>query len=129
MTDPIADMLTRIRNAQATRKPSVWIPFSSFKMKLAEILKREGYVAAVEKEDQNFPMIRIDLKYVHGREPMIRSIQRVSKPGRRVYAAHGRIPVVLNHLGTAILTTSAGLKTSREARKEKLGGEILCEIY
>lgn len=129
MTDPIADMLTRIRNAQATRKPSVWIPHSSVKLKLAELLKREGYIEHVEREDQTFPMLRVDLKYVNGREPMIRKIQRVSRPGRRVYTPYEDIPVVLNHLGTSILSTSHGLKTSREARREKLGGEILCEIY
>ena len=129
MTDPIADMLTRIRNAQATYKSSVWIPYSSVKFRLAEILKREGYIKNVEKEDRSLPMIRVELKYHHGNRPVIQKIKRISKPGRRVYASHSEIPVVLNHIGTSILSTSKGLKTTREARKEKIGGEIMCEIY
>jgi small subunit ribosomal protein S8 len=134
MTDPIADMLSRIRNAQAVRKPEVLLPFSKLKFALAEILKREGYIKDLEKvagsgDRGQFDQIRIVLKYLGPKEPAISTIRRVSTPGRRVYTAKGALPVVLNNLGIAVISTSNGLMTNREAQKAGLGGEVICEIY
>ena len=129
MTDPIADMLTRIRNAAAVRKTSVVLPYSNIKMKVAELLSQQGYVGEVKKvEDGKFPEISIDLKY-DGKTSVIRNIKRISKPGRRVYCGHEDLPVVLNNLGIAIVSTSQGIMTNIDARKKKVGGEVLCEVY
>ncbi len=134
MTDPIADMLTRIRNALAARKPEVILPFSKMKLGIAEILQKEGLikkVALVERgqENSNFDQIRIVLKYLGPKEPAIKSLKRISKSGRRVYASKDELPVVLNNLGIAIISTSKGLMTNKEAKKAGLGGEVLCEVY
>ncbi len=129
MTDPIGDMLTRIRNAAAVNKPVVIIPYSKIKHKIAEILSQEGYVGSVEKIQQGkFPELKIELKY-EGKNSVIRCIKRVSKPGRRVYRGYGEMPIVLNNLGIAIVSTSKGIMTNIKAKKEKLGGEIICEVY
>lgn len=128
MTDPISDMLTRIRNAQATRKISVWIPFSKLKMHLATILERERYVAKAEREERAFPVIRLDLKYSADRQPVIRTLKRISRPGCRIYASSADLPRVQQGMGIAIVSTSKGLMTNHEARKAKMGGEVLCEI-
>lgn len=133
MTDPIADMLTRIRNALAVKKPEVVLPFSKIKMEIAEILKQSGYIKEVEKiekgnNDSNHDEIKIYLKY-QGSQPAITSLKRISKPGRRLYVPSDKLPVVLNNLGIAIISTSQGLMTNKEAKKKKLGGEIICEIY
>ncbi|MEI6288281.1 MAG: 30S ribosomal protein S8 [bacterium] len=133
MTDPIADMLTRIRNAIRVRKTEVAIPFSKLKLGLLKILKQEGFVSGYEElkvgEDGNkFGGLIVKLKYNEG-QSAIASIKRVSKPGRRVYAAKDELPKVLNNYGIAIISTSAGLMTNREARKAGLGGEVVCEIY
>ena len=133
MTDPIADMLTRIRNAQAVHKPEIILPFSKMKFALAEILKNEGYLTAVEKiESPDQPVnggIRLVLKYLRPREPAITSLKRISKPGRRLYSDKDHLPIVLNNLGLAIISTPQGLMTNRQARKSGLGGEVICEIY
>lgn len=134
MTDPISDMLTRIRNAMAVRKPEVVLPFSKVKLAIAEILKDNGYVAKVEKLEKgqagnSFMAIRITLKYLGGKEPAISNIKRISKPGLRVYAGKEKLPKVLNNLGIAIVSTSQGLMTNKEARQKNLGGEVICEIY
>jgi len=134
MTDPIADMLTRVRNALAVRKPEVVLPFSKVKMSLAEILQKEGFVKKTEKIDagngnDKFSQIKIVLKYLGPKEPAITSLKRVSKPGRRVYAGKDELPIVLNNLGIAVISTSRGLMTNKEARKAGLGGEVVCEIY
>ena len=133
MTDPIADMLTRIRNAQAVHKPEIILPFSKMKFALAEILKNEGYLTAVEKiESPDQPVnggIRLVLKYLGPREPAITSLKRISKPGRRLYSDKDHLPIVLNNLGLAIISTPQGLMTNRQARKSGLGGEVICEIY
>lgn len=129
MTDPIADMLTRIRNASVVRKEYVIIPYSTIKFKIAEILSKEGYVGTVEKVDTDtFSEIKVQLKY-EGNKSVIRSIKRVSKPGRRVYSKNYSLPTILNGLGLAIVSTSKGLMTNKDAKREKIGGEILCEIY
>jgi len=129
MTDPIADMLTRIRNAIAVRKQEVVIPFSKIKFEIAQILKKEGYIEKLEKKQDNFTQIRIGLKYSKDNGLVIQSLKRISKPGRRVYTGKDELPRVLNDLGIAIISTSQGLMTNREAKKRGIGGEVLCEIY
>ncbi len=127
-TDPISDMLTRIRNAQAVKKLEVVLPSSRIKFHIAKILEKEGYVQSVSMVDQaKFPMLKIVLKYQHKR-PMIQSIDRISKPGRRVYAKSGNLPYVLSGIGMAIISTPNGLMTNKEAHARHLGGEVICEI-
>lgn len=129
-TDPIADMLTRIRNAQAVNKEEVLIPFSKLKFEVAKILKHEDYISALEKDEtEKFPQLKIVLKYDNKKQPAIRSIQRVSKPGRRIYVSKDKLPKVLNNLGVAILSTSSGMMTNKEAKRKGLGGEVICEIW
>jgi len=128
MTDPISDMLTRIRNAQAVRKEDVFIPYSNLKFELAKIFTHEGFIASAEKTTDKFPNIKVILKYKN-KQPVIQNIKRISTPGRRVYASYEKIPVVFNGLGFSIISTSQGLMTNRDARKKKVGGEIVCEIY
>ncbi len=129
MTDPIADMLTRIRNAQAVRKTEVVLPFSKLKIGIAMVMKREGYIEDVEAiEWEGRKMIRIVLRYVSGKGKIM-GIKRISKPGRRVYAGYKEVKIVLNDLGFAIVSTPKGLLTNREIKQEKVGGEVLCEIY
>jgi small subunit ribosomal protein S8 len=129
ITDPIADMLTRIRNASLVRKPDVLVPFSKMKLAIAKILEAAGYVAQVKQEEDGYGQIRIALKYGKDRRPAIMSIKRVSKPGRRMYVAANKMPNVLGGHGLAIVTTSKGVMTSKDAKKSKVGGEIVCEIY
>jgi len=128
MTDPIADMLTRIRNAQKARLPSLEVPFSKLKWQVAEILQREGYLAQVEKITDQRPSLRLTLKY-QGREGMIRSLRRESKPGHRRYCKAEELPRVLNDYGVAVISTSRGLMTNKEARTLGVGGEIICSVY
>lgn len=130
ITDPIADMLTRIRNAQAVNKNEVLIPFSKLKFEIAKILKHEDFIANFEKvEEQKFPQIKINLKYFDDKQPAILHIRRISKPGQRVYASKNQMPNVLNNLGIAIISTSSGLLTNKDAKKKGLGGEVICEIW
>lgn len=128
MHDPIADMLTRIRNAQMVNKPSVSMPSSKVKIAIAKVLKDEGYVEdfAVQPNDGK-PQLQIGLKYYAGR-PVIESIDRVSRPGLRVYRASDSIPKVMNGLGVAIVSTSQGVMTDRKARAAGIGGEVLCVV-
>jgi len=129
-TDPIADMLTRIRNAQAVKKSEVLIPFSKLKFEIAKILKHEDYIENLEIiEEAKFPQIKIILKYNENREPAIKNASRISKSGQRVYAGKNRLPKILNNLGIAIISTSQGLMTNKEAKRKNLGGEVLCEIW
>ncbi len=130
MTDPIADMLTRIRNAVRVERPQVEMPLSKVKRGLAEVLKREGYIwdwEEVEATPSN--QLRVHLKYGPNGERVIRRIRRVSKPGRRVYSGATELRPVLGGLGISIISTSRGVISDREARQRKLGGEILCEIW
>jgi len=129
-TDPIADMLTRIRNAAAVAMPSVDVPASKFKKALAEILVREGYLKDVEEVEENGKRIlRIGLKYGPKRKSVISTIRRVSKPGRRAYVKSKGVPVVRGGLGLAIISTPLGLLADREARAKNVGGEIICEVW
>jgi len=130
MTDPIADLLTRIRNAQAAGHASVKIPRSKIKVQIVKLLKHEGFVEGyVEDENKNHQgEIKVFLKYAEA-AGVIRGIQRVSKPGRRVYVGKSEIPQVRNGLGIAILTTPRGLLTDRQARQAGVGGEVLCHVW
>ena len=128
-TDPIADMLTRIRNGQTARKIKVEIPASKLKTELARILKEQGYITNFRvAPEETKSVIKVYLKYNPDNTPVISHIQRVSKPGRRVYADSKSIPRVIGGLGINILTTSQGLMTGREARRAGVGGEILCDV-
>jgi len=129
-SDPIADMLTRVRNALTARHQKVDVPSSKMKMELARILKDEGYILNYKMaEDGNQRTIRIYLKYTPQNLPAISKIQRVSRPGCRVYVGSRDIPRVLGGLGVNILTTPRGLMTGRDARKENVGGELICQIW
>ena len=129
-TDPIADMLTRIRNANVVSHPSVEMPSSKLKVALAKLLKEEGYINGYEeKTDGNFKTLSIDLKYDETNKPVITNLKRVSRPGLRNYCKSKNLPQVLGGMGIAIVSTSKGLLTDRKARKENLGGEVLCYIY
>ncbi|MBI3933461.1 MAG: 30S ribosomal protein S8 [Acidobacteria bacterium] len=129
-TDPIADMLTRIRNAQCSRHPKVEMPSSRMKVEIAKILKEEGYLASYKvSEEGRKRLLRITLKYAADGAPAISRLVRISRPGRRVYAPHASIPSVLGGMGHSILTTPRGLMTGRRARKAHIGGEILLEVY
>jgi len=128
MTDPIADMLTRIRNAQGAEKVSVAMPCSKLKMAIAQVLKDEGYIEdfAVHSPEAK-PVLEIRLKYYAGR-PVIETIERVSRPGLRIYRGSKEIPQVMNGLGVAIVSTSRGVMTDRKARAAGVGGEVLCTV-
>ena len=130
-TDPIADMLTRIRNAQAIANESVDIPASKFKKAIAGLLVKEGYLKSVEdaEDEKGQPVIRIGIKYGPRRSPIINELTRVSKPGRRAYAKSKAVPVVRGGLGIAILSTSQGLMVDRDARRQNVGGEVVCEVW
>ncbi len=129
MTDPIADMLTRVRNASMAGKIEVLVPYSKLKLALAKILEKEGYFASVEVVDENAKNIKIILKYLGKRLPAIKSIKKVSKVGQRIYVGKAEIPKVLNDFGVSIVSTSKGLMTGKEAKKLGVGGELMCEIY
>ncbi len=129
-TDPIADMLTRIRNANSQKHKTVDVPSSNMKKAIADILFKEGYIAAYEEiNDEAQGVIRITLKYDEKGARVIDGLKRISKPGLRVYASKEELPQVLNGLGIALISTSKGIKTDREARKEGLGGEVLAYIW
>ena len=130
MTDPIADFLTRVRNASRARLPECAAPHSGVKEGLARILTDEGYVAGYSEDldDRGHRLLKVQLKYVDG-IPALSGLQRVSRPGRRLYARSAEIPRVLNGLGMAILSTSRGLMRDREARRQRLGGEIICNVW
>lgn len=130
VTDPIADMLTRIRNALIAKHDEVVIPFSNMKLAIAKILLNEGYIKSYEvKEDGIIKNIVVTLKYGPNRQKVITGLKRISKPGLRIYARKDNIPKVLNGLGIAILSTSKGVMTDREARKAAVGGEVLAYIW
>jgi len=130
MTDPVADFLTRLRNANSAYHETVSLPYSKLKANIAEILKSEGYVASIKVEDaQVGKTLSVELKYGPNRERSIAGIKRVSKPGLRVYAKSTELPRVLGGLGIAILTTSSGLLTDRQAAKKGVGGEVLAYVW
>lgn len=126
--DPIADFLTRIRNAQSARLDTVKAPSSKIKHDLAKILEREGYVGAVHVEEDGAKKTLVVALSYEGSRPKIHSIKRISKPGLRIYRKAFELPRVMSDIGIAIVSTSAGLMTNKEARRRKLGGEVLCEI-
>ena len=129
MTDPIADMLTRIRNANQMKHESVSMPASRLKLEILEVLKNEGYIAEYEKvEDGKQGVIKVTLKYVD-KERVIKGLKKISKPGLRVYAKANELPKVLNGLGIAVISTSNGIMTDREARQKKLGGEVIAFVW
>jgi small subunit ribosomal protein S8 len=130
LTDPIGDMLTRIRNAQMRRKNSVSTPASTLRGRVLDVLKAEGFIRGYSEAalDNGLPAFEIELKYSDS-EPVIRTIERVSRPGRRVYASVKNIPSVANGLGVSILSTPKGVMADHEARSQNLGGEVLCRVF
>ena len=129
-TDPIADMITRIRNGQLRKLNTVSIPNSRFRARILDVLKDEGYISnyKILSEKQNNKSLIVDLKYNNG-IPVIKDIARVSKPGRRVYAKANSIPKILNGLGIAIVSTSMGIMSDNDARSKKIGGEVICRVF
>jgi small subunit ribosomal protein S8 len=130
LSDPLADMLTRIRNAGAARFDRVDIPASQMKISVASILKEEGYIKNYKvTKDKRQGLLRIYLRYNEQHQPLIEGLQRISKPSRRVYASKSEIPYILGGLGVAIISTSKGIMTDRKARQQGVGGEVLCSVW
>ncbi len=130
ITDTISDMLTRIRNALMAKKSEVVLPYSNFKHNLARVLMTEGWINHVEvKETAGIKNLALLLKYDQEGSPVISGIKRVSKPGQRIYSGRTQIPKVLGGMGTTIISTSRGLMTDKQARQEKVGGEIVCQVW
>jgi len=130
MTDPLADMLTRIRNAGMVKFETVEMPLSKMKTGVAAILKKEGFINDYQVVDTDTQgVLRIEMKYDQNNERIITNLKRVSKPGRRIYVKHDQIPKVMSGLGIAIISTSKGIFTDKEARAMKIGGELLCEVW
>lgn len=130
MTDPIADLLTRVRNANVVKHEVVEVPSSNIKKAVANIMLQEGYIKNVEEySDGVVPMLRLTMKYAQGKDRTITGLRRISKPGLRVYCKKEEIPKVLNGLGIAVISTSQGIVTDRDARKLGLGGEVICYIW
>jgi small subunit ribosomal protein S8 len=130
MTDPLADMLTRIRNAGMVKFETVEMPLSKVKTGVAAILKKEGFINDYQVVDSDTQgVLRIEMKYDQNNERIITNLKRVSKPGRRIYVKHDQIPKVMSGLGIAIISTSKGIFTDKEARAMKIGGELLCEVW
>ena len=130
LMDPICDMFTRIRNGQMRFLNTIDLPASNFRLKILEVLKQEGYITnyVLEKKEKNKKNLKVDLKYYEG-HPVIKEIKRISKPGRRVYSKANSIPKIQNGLGLAILSTPKGVMSDNEARKNNLGGEIICRVF
>ena len=129
MTDPVSDLLTRIRNASAARHDAVDIPSSKLKLEISRILKEEGYISNyILNQDDRQGMIRIQLRYAAGKKPVITTLERISRPGCRVYAGKDDIPRVLDGLGICIISTSHGVLTGKQAQEKGLGGEVLCAV-
>ena len=128
LSDPIGDMLARIKNAQVRNHSKVSLPSSKFKSKIADVLKAEGYIIDYKINDDKKPSIEINLKYNSG-NPVIKTIERISKPGRRIFSSASSLPKINNGLGIAIVSTPQGVMTDIDARKKKLGGEIICKVF
>jgi len=130
LTDPIGDMFSRIRNGQMRLLSSINVPASNFRLQILEVLKNEGYISNffLEKNDSNRNNLKVDLKYYEG-NPVIKEIKRISKPGRRIYSRADSIPKIQNGLGLAIISTSKGVMSDNEARKNNIGGEIICRVF
>ena len=128
LSDPIGDMLARIKNAQSRNHKSVSLPSSIFKTKIAEVLKSEGYIIDYVVKGDTKPILEINLKYNSG-NPVINTIERISKPGRRIFSSSDSLPKINNGLGIAIISTPKGVMTDIDARKQKVGGEIICKVF
>ena len=130
LTDPIGDMFSRIRNGQMRSLNTVDVPASNFRLKILEVLKSEGYISNffIEKKENNKKNLKVDLKYYEG-SPVIKEIKRISKPGRRVYSRATSIPKIQSGLGLAIISTPKGVMSDNEARKNNIGGEIICRVF
>tara|TARA_B100000579_G_C22509483_1_gene700815 strand:- start:306 stop:704 length:399 start_codon:yes stop_codon:yes gene_type:complete len=130
LTDPIGDMFSRIRNGQMRSLSSINVPASNFRLKILEVLKNEGYISNffIEKTENNKKNLKVDLKYYEG-NPVIKEIKRISKPGRRIYSRADSIPKIQNGLGLAIISTPKGVMSDNEARKNNIGGEIICRVF
>ena len=128
LSDPIGDMLARIKNAQMRNHSKVSLPSSKFKAKIADVLKSEGYIIDYKINEEKKPSIEINLKYNSG-NPVINTIERISKPGRRIFSSASSLPKINNGLGIAIISTPQGVMTDVDARKKKLGGEIICKVF
>ena len=129
LSDPIGDMLARIKNSQSRNQKKVFMPSSKFKVKIAEVLKNEGYIIDYSiSKDEKKPNLQIDLKYNLG-NPVISTIERISKPGRRIFSSAESLPKINNGLGIAILSTPKGVMTDIDARKQKIGGEVICKVF
>ena len=130
LTDPIGDMFSRIRNGQMRSLASINVPASNFRLQILEVLKNEGYINNffIEKNDNNKKNLKVDLKYYEG-NPVIKEIKRISKPGRRIYSRATSIPKIQNGLGLAIISTPKGVMSDNEARKNNIGGEIICRVF
>ena len=128
LSDPIGDMLARIKNAQVRNHRKVSLPSSKFKAKIADVLKSEGYIVDYKINNDKKPLIEINLKYNLG-NPVINTIERISKPGRRIFSSASSLPKINNGLGIAIVSTPQGVMTDVDARKKKLGGEIICKVF
>ncbi|NLN78084.1 MAG: 30S ribosomal protein S8 [Armatimonadetes bacterium] len=130
VTDPVADLLTRIRNANSAKHDFVEVPASKLNMEILNILQGEGFIKNFESiQDRQFPTVKVALKYGPKQEMILSNLKRISKPGLRVYAKHKKVPRVLRGLGVAIISTSRGVMTDREARKLGIGGEVLCHVW
>lgn len=129
MTDPIADMLTRIRNANLSKKKVLVLPYSKIKIRILEILKEGKYIMGYEIIKNKFDEIEVKLKYDANGKPSVTVLKRVSKPSRRIYVSKENLPTVLNNFGIAIVSTSQGIMSNKEAKKKGIGGEVLCEVY
>lgn len=130
VTDPISDLLIRLRNGSQRRHEAVTVPASKMKRAILDILKREGYIEAIEETTvDGHPALKVQLRYVDDGQPMITGLQRISKPGRRVYVGNKEVPKVRNGIGMSILSTSKGIMTDQESRRHKLGGEVLCAVW
>jgi small subunit ribosomal protein S8 len=128
-TDPIADMLTRIRNAALAKKSELVLPYSKFKKNLADVLLKEGFIAGVAELEGQHKMLQINLKYTQDGEAVIAGIKRVSKPGQRIYLPVDKIPRTNSGYGVTVVSTPRGLLTDRQARKDRVGGEVVCQIW
>ncbi|OGF21264.1 30S ribosomal protein S8 [Candidatus Falkowbacteria bacterium RBG_13_39_14] len=129
MTDPIADMLTRIRNANLSKKKVLVLPYSKIKIRILEILKEGNYIMGYEIIKNKFDEIEVKLKYDANGKPSVTVLKRVSKPSRRIYVSKENLPTVLNNFGIAIISTSQGIMSNKEAKKKGIGGEVICEVY
>ncbi|HBW73670.1 MAG: 30S ribosomal protein S8 [Candidatus Magasanikbacteria bacterium GW2011_GWA2_45_39] len=128
-SDPISDFLTRLRNAYKVRQETVMAPASKVKIEIAKILIDRGYLRSFEVIEKPFPTLKLSLRYLEGKDPSLKSITRISKPGRRVYIKHDQLRPVHNGFGISIISTPQGLMTGRDARTKGLGGEVICELY